>query len=316
MRANNSMQRIFSALAVTLLIVPAAKAATEVGQVVATRGTVEVRRASAGNWKPASLGAPLYASDEIRSDKKGSAKLLFGDDAVVDLGRSSEMSIKRFQVAGNDNVLGVSSGRIRVFLSDTLAASGRSFEVETPTAVVRAQGTIFVVDYDSSEQLTRVFGVEGIVDVQGSIGLIGPTLKVGPGQQTRVQEGKFPEPAQVSDTTKLAELSADVEVVGTGRQDGIAASHPALVGTLTRSDEKPSAISAVASAPSTTGDSDSAQGRAVSYLDPRVPGDTLLHRLSPAARANTQPLLEYEPSRAPGAPGGFPPDQVPPPLRR
>ncbi len=287
---------IVSVVAITAMAAQIA-AATEIGSFVGIRGTVEVRRASAGDWKVVTVGAPVYVSDEIRTGPKGRAKLFFRDAAVVDLGRSSALSVKRFDQSSNDNVLSLSAGRLRAFLSEAGRAAEATFEVDTPTAVVRAESTVFVVEYSAEEKSTRIYGIEGVVDVQGSIGLIGPSLKVGAQQQTVVQDGKFPEPAQPTDADAIAAMTAELEIIGTGRGDGFAATHPILKGAVTRSDEKPEAVR-VGSTASAAMPSDS-----VSYLRAQVPGETLVERLSPAVRANSQPIPEYEFAR---------PDRVPP----
>ncbi len=283
--------RIVLVIAISIAAIQAA-GATEIGTFVSIRGTVEVRRASAGDWKVVTVGAPIYVSDEIRSGAKGRAKLFFRDAAVVDLGQHSTLSIKRFDQKSKDNVLSLSAGRLRAFLSEAGRAAEASFEVETPTAVVRADSTVFLVEYDAEGKTTRVYGIEGIVDVQASIGLIGGSLKVGAQQQTRVDEGKFPEPVQASDAEAITQMTSAMEIIGTGRGDGFAATHPLLRGAVTRSDEKPAAIQVGASASSAMPE---AGGR---YLVPGVPGETLIERLSPAVRANTQPIPEYEFERA------------------
>jgi hypothetical protein len=284
------------ALAVAVLFsmgAPAARAATEIGTFVAVHGTVEVRRASAGDWKPATVGAPIYVADEIRTAGDGLAKLFFRDSAVVDLGSDSMLAIKLFDSAGSDNVLSLSQGRLRAFLEEGARAADARFEVETPTAVVRAEGTVFIVDYAAEQKVTRVYGVEGTVEVQGSIGLIGPSLKVGAQEQTRIEQGKFPEPVQAAEAAALAAMTSQLEIIGSGRSDGFAATHPLLAGAITRSDERPAAVQV-----GLTG-----AGGDASYLAPDAPGETLLERLSPEARANTQPIPEYEFTR---------PDRVPP----
>ncbi len=271
-------------LAGMLIFSASTAAANEIGSVVATTGGVEVRRASAGDWKAVTRGAPLYANDEIRSDGRGKAKLFFGDQSVIDIGNATEIAIKRYDTASSNSIIGLKAGRLRAFLSSEMRAAD-AFEVETPTAVVRTSGTVFLVEYDPDQQATHLHAVDGVVDVQGAIGLIGPSLKVSAGQSTRVREGKFPEPAVTTSAETMALALANLEIIGTGGEDGYAATHPLLTGAITRSDERPAAIATSAVSSPSGG---------VSYLAPIAPGETLLHRLSPAARANTQPIPEYQ----------------------
>lgn len=289
----NRCRPVRAVLLAAISMVPSTGSAdTEIGTFVAVRGTVEVRRASAGDWKAAAVGAPIYVADEVRSGEDGRAKLFFRDSAVVDLGNDSMLSMKVYDSASSDNVLNLSKGILRAFLQNDERADGR-FEVETPTAVVRADGTVFIVDYAEAAKQTYVFGLEDTVDVQGSIGLIGPSLKVGAGEQTRIQAGKFPEPVQPVDPAQLAAMTSSLEIIGSGRNDGFAATHPLLSGAVVRSDERPAAVQVGLTA----------AGSGAPYLSPEAPGETLLERLSPDARANTQPIPEYEFGR---------PDRVPP----
>jgi len=269
---------------------------TEIGVVVASRGGVQVRRASASDWKPITVGDPIYVLDELHSEASGRAKLLFDDESIVDIGSSAAVAVKNYAKKGTNNVLSLAVGRIRVSLPESASGDDSAFEIETPTAVARGAGAIFIVDFDKGEALTHIYAISGTVGVQGSIGLIGPSLQVAAQRKTRVQEGKFPEPVQPAAADELATLESGLELIGTGRQDGIAATHPLLTGALTRSDEKPGAIAMRSGvAPVATGGS---------YLEASAPGETLVERLSPAVRANSQPIPEYE---------FAPPHEIPPP---
>ncbi len=272
---------------------------TEIGAVVAARGGVQVRRANAGDWKPITVGTPVYAMDEFRSEDSGRAKLLFDDESIVDIGSNSEVVVKNYAKKGTNNVLSLAAGRIRVSLPESATGDDNAFEIETPTGVTRGAGAIFIVDFDKGDELTGVYVISGTVGVQGSIGLIGPRLQVAARQKTRVQEGKFPEPVQPTSADELATLESGLELIGTGRQDGVAATHPLLTGTITRSDEKPAAIAMRSGvAPLTAGGS---------YLEASAPGETLVERLSPAVRANSQPIPEYK---------FVAPHEIPPPSDR
>ncbi len=290
--------RTLTAAACTVLAIAEVVAANEIGTLVAVRGRAELRRASAGNWKTATVGAPIYALDEFRTDDDSRVKLLFDDESVVVVATDSEVTVKSYGKKDSNNVLSLERGRVMVLLPKVPGREAATFEVETPTAVAQGNGAELLVEYDSEESVTQVYGVRDTVDVQGAIGLIGPTLKVQAGERTRIEKGKFPEPVETVDATELAAITSGIEMIGTGRADGIAATHPILTGGLTRSDEKPSQVRATGSSRLATG---------VSYLKPTAPGETLLEQLSPAARANTQPIPEYEYGR---------PDRVPPPINQ
>ena len=277
-----------------------ALASTEIGAAVAAAGTVEVRRASSGDWKDLEPGAPIFRGDEIRTGESGRLKILFADETVLDLAPTTELNVKEYATAegkrGAKTVVGLTGGRVRALLGDVHADGKAVYEIETPTAVVRAAGTVFIVRYDAANKSTEVLGLEGSVDVQGAIGLIGPIVKIAAGQRTEVQQGKFPVPVEMVGGAALAAAQEGVEIIGTGRRDSLAADHPLLRGEVTRADEKPDAIAATGSAAKAP--------RGVSYLEPVAPDETLRDRSAPALRANTQPILEYKYA---------PPDEVPNP---
>jgi hypothetical protein len=277
----------------------AAIASAEIGAAAAASGTVEVRRASAGDWKNLDLGGPIFRGDELRTGERGRLKILFADGTVLDLGSSTELIVKEYATAaakgGAKTVVGLTSGIARAILGDAYAGSKASYELETPTAVVRSAGTVFVVRYDAAAKSTEVLAIEGSVDVQGAIGLIGPVVKVAAGERTEVQSGKFPIPVAVADEALLTAALGDVEIIGSGRNDSLASDHPIVRGDVARADERPDAIAA-------SGVTTAAR-KGVSYLEPSVPGETLRDRNAPALRANTQPIPEYKFAA---------PDEVPP----
>ena len=67
MRARTFTHCILPALFLACAVSGAA--AQEIGSFVAVRGDVQVRRASAGDWKSVVLGAPSYGQDEMRSGR-------------------------------------------------------------------------------------------------------------------------------------------------------------------------------------------------------------------------------------------------------
>jgi hypothetical protein len=272
-----------------LSIASPAAARSEIGAVASATGNVEVRRASAGAWKPITAGMPIFAGDEFRTQEQGRAKLLFSDDAVLNLAANSTLAVKSFAAksdsGANKSVFRLTSGALRALVGNPDAEKKARYEVETPTAVIHAERAAFLVTYDEEGRKTGIVGVEGEVDVQGAIGLIGSTIKVSPGERTEVQEGKFPIPVQAVEANEIASLQATLDSVGTGGRDGLMYTNSVLRGELPRSDEKPGEISPSAG---------SGAHEAISYLDPKAPGETLRDQLSPAARANTQPVLEYK----------------------
>lgn len=284
-------------LALTAVVAaPAAHAQTPTARFASVAGPVEVQRAGKGEWVTAAVGNPVSAGDAVRVGANAFAKLLFVDDAVVDLGPSTEISIERYASAGKGprrSLLHLVQGALEVLVGGYGGESAR-YEVETPTAVVRVQGTQFIVRCDPGDKATDVVGVDGSVAVQGTTGIIGPAVAVGPNEMTHVPRDGFPSEVKTLDAAQVRAFAQGLRVVGTGAHDGLDTDNPIVDGRIVSPDDRPEV--AVATAP--------AAGAGV-YLHPGVPGQTLIDSLSPDIRANTQPLPEYRlvpPNQSPNPP--------------
>src|SRR5262245_47676678 len=113
-------------------------AQSEIGTVVSTVGTVEVRRQDAP-WQPAPLGAAVLLADDIRTGAQSAARVVLRDNSVVELADATEVVVERFTTEGREpqgNVgLRLINGKVRVLMSGAADQRGR-FEIETPTAIV------------------------------------------------------------------------------------------------------------------------------------------------------------------------------------
>src|SRR5262245_45289013 len=171
-----------------------ARAEVQVASFASVLGSVEVQRSGKGEWLAAAIGSPVFDGDVIRSAANGFGKLLFVDDVVVDLGAATQLSIERYAGAKGPrrSLLRLTQGALEAWVG---GYSGESrWEVETPTAVARVQGTNFIVRYDGTAKATDVVGVDGTVGVQGTTGIIGPAVVVGPNEMSRVPLDGFPSP--------------------------------------------------------------------------------------------------------------------------
>lgn len=284
-RLRNRWTTAVALAALVLAAVPGA-AQVQVGTVVAARGTVELQRGRAATFAAVPVGQAVLIGDVIRISERGGAKVLFGDDAVVDLGSTAEVTVNKYTVdaAATEprSLLKITGGRLRIRLSDFYATARLRYEVETPTAVVRvpagADVTLFV---DASGAHSDVLVRDGAAQVQGILGVIGPPVDVPSGQITRVQQGTFPAPPRDPSAQEIADAEG-FEVVGTGSADGLDADHPVVAARLLGQEDRPESA-----APG-------AKAGGPSYLAPDVPGETLQDRLSPDLRTNTQPIPEFK----------------------
>ncbi len=150
--------------------------------VTETSGNVQYRMGGQAPtaWGPLHVGAVLGAAAEIRTGSNSRALLTHRGTT---LGVSPESSLK---LPGADRPNGV----YRVFQSlGTLlyrikerAAGMAAFEVETPYLVAVVKGTVFTVN--ASADGAAVHLIEGIVDVQPTLGGTGATLT--PGRTARI----------------------------------------------------------------------------------------------------------------------------------
>jgi len=285
------MRRILTYTAALLLAVAAlapagAIAQSEVGSVVSAVGAVDVQRGGRGEWQTAMVGTPLFVSDEVRTGPGAASKLLFQDDSVVDLAADTQISVARYATGGQAearSLLRLVSGKLRALIGESTGGDRTRYEIETPTAVARAQGAVFIVRYAAADKLTDVVAIENDVEVQGKIGVIGPGVKVGPGELTQVHAGRFPSPPERVPEGQMAEYASGLEIIGTGSRDSLDVGSPVVEAHPLRPEDRPQvARGGAAGAPE------------VSYLHPAVPGETLIDQLSPDVRANTQPILEYK----------------------
>jgi hypothetical protein len=288
--------RIHIALSLALVIgalAPVAHAQTSVATFVSLVGGVEVQRDGKGEWQPATLGGEVYSADAVRSAAGAFAKLLFTDQSVINLGPASQLSIE-WSVSSKGPrrvVFHLAQGAILALASGYGAETAR-FEVETPTALARVQGTQFIVRYDPAEQATEVVGIDGTVAVQGTTGIIGPGVSVGANEMTHVPRDGFPSPVKTLDEAQMRQALQGVQLVGSGVRDGLDTDNPLVDGRIVAATDRPPAGAAGAPAGGP-------------YLQPGIPGYTLLYSLSPDIRANNQPLPEYQlvpPNQSPNPP--------------
>jgi hypothetical protein len=283
---------LLTAVLFAALAAGSARAETQVANFASATGEVEVQRGPRGEWQPALVGNPIFAGDTVRTaEGTAAAKVVFVDDSVVDLAGGTELTIERYAGAKGPRVslLRLAQGAIEALVAG-YGEGGARYEVETPTAVVRVQGTVFVVRYDPTAKVTDVLGVDGTVAVASRTALIGPGAVLGPNQTTRVQSGKFPSPVETADAAAAAPLLAGLRTVGSGQRDSLAVDNPQMEGRIVSAEDRPS-LTAVAAE---TG-----------YLRPGAPGETLINSLSPDIRANTQPLPVYRavpPNESPAPP--------------
>jgi len=258
--------------------------------VAAVVGGAELQRGGAGAWQLAVVGSALFGGDRVRTQQTSRAKLVFQDDSVVDIGPGSEMVIGT-QVFDESNrqyksVLNLVSGKIRALVSQYYETPRARYEVETPTAVAGVRGTEFIVQYDRASDYTDVVGIEDEVHVEGTLGVVGGGVKIGPRMATRVQKGRFPSVPRRIDDALFRQYLEGLDLVGTGGRDSLGASHPAARGTLVSASDNASTLSGQAV-------SETAAAPSGQKLKVGLPGQTVAAQLFPDVATNSQPIVDY-----------------------
>jgi hypothetical protein len=264
----------------------------EAGTVAAVVGKLEVQRG--GTWQAATVGAPVFAGDRLRSAEGDQAKIVFRDDSVLDIGPGTDILLDTqvFDPAAHryQSLLRLAKGKIRAWVSDYYREPRARYGVETPTAVANVSGTELIALYVPASETTDVVALVGQIDVTGKLAVLGGGVQVGPRSYTSVQKGRFPSPPAPLDEAQLRQHLQGLDIVGTGRHDGLNVLHPAIAGRLLSPQDVPGPARGQEAG-------ETAEGLVIG-----APEDSLAYRLSPDVRANTQPLRDFKlvpPGRSP-----------------
>jgi hypothetical protein len=281
---------------VAIAMASGVRAQSESGKVAAILGAIEIERG--GTSEPATVGAPVFSGDRLRTGASDQAKVVFQDDSVLDLAPDTEVLLAKqaFDRAGHrlESHLRMSKGKLRAWVGEGYREPRSRYEIETPTAITAVRGTEFIVAYDSAADVTTVVCLAGEVEVAGTLGVIGGQVQLSTQSRTEVAKGRFPTSAEPVTEAQLGQYVAGLELVGTGHRDGLSVEHPAIAGGLLNPQDMPGP--APATAPAATA------GAAAQPVTLRGLQESLAERLSPDVRANTQPLFDFR---------ATPPDQVP-----
>jgi len=275
-------------VASAVLCAGAVAAQEDAGTVVSVLGSLQVRAPGADTWERVEVGASIPGQAGIRSGERSAARIVLHDGSAIEMAASSEVGVRNVALVPTEqrylSLLRLDRGKIHVMVGEQYGVGGSRFEIETPTAVASARNGHFIISYEEKRESTAVTGLEGDVGVQGTIGLIGPGVTVGPRMFTQVQRGRFPAPAAAVDGEDMKARQAGLSILGTGDPaEGIGHGHPASMGRVLRPEDLPARVA---------GDTGVAQSTA-GVRAPRRPGETFADRLSPDIRAHTQPIPEF-----------------------
>ena len=123
--------------------VPAGHVKTVSGSAFIVRQNVEIA---------AKAGAPIFATDALRTGPGGAVGVTLKDDTRLSLGPASEVRIERYVYAPGEGGLGMVLKFLRgaaVYVSGRMAKlAPDSIRLETPSAIVGVRGTTVAVRVD------------------------------------------------------------------------------------------------------------------------------------------------------------------------
>jgi hypothetical protein len=143
--------------------------------------------------------------DLVRTLEAGRVRIALLDGSFLNVGARSLMKITRHDPQTQQTLLEMEAGRLRGEVVK-LTRPGASFQVKTPTAVIGVVGTIFIIWV--TPEFTRVFCIEGRVNVRNADPSVSGTVTLETAQETTVGIGQPPIPAQPTPATaQQAEIS-------------------------------------------------------------------------------------------------------------
>jgi hypothetical protein len=194
------MKSLIAALCGGLILSLAGAAFAEpLATVVALRGNATVERGAKKLDAQTKLGIELQ--DTVATAEGGRVKMLFIDDSVLTLAEKSRMSVNTFVHSRSDrgkSLFNLLDGKMRAVVGKT------RFEVQTPTVVAAARGTVILFDVgtQNGKAFTRVTCLEGIVDIRSVTAPPGAKpVMLSPGQSI-VVAAKLPAAEQKSSASE------------------------------------------------------------------------------------------------------------------
>ncbi len=129
-------------------------------------GQVQVLRAGQNEWTSVVPGTPIKAGDTLLTGSDGRAEFAWADGTRWKLEPQTRLLVQRAvrnsRQGGEQTQFRLESGKVWVRLVKRLG-TGSGFQIETPTALARAVGTVWSIEVAGDQ--TRVDVLRGFVDV-------------------------------------------------------------------------------------------------------------------------------------------------------
>lgn len=168
---------LFLILGSALFVCPSlfsAVAKESVGHIVAARGKVTAISGN-GEIRELSMKSQIYKEDTIKTDQRGRTQIMFVDNTIISLGRSSEMVVEEYEFNSgqNDGMIKtrVNEGVFRVMGGKIAKVAPQKFTTETLSATIGIRGSTYagVVEGESlSVVLEGGTGIE-VTNKEGTV---------------------------------------------------------------------------------------------------------------------------------------------------
>jgi hypothetical protein len=183
------------------LLARAAQEAPELATLEVRQGVVEWSPLGAPGWEAPASGQAVQVGDRIRTDSRGSVRLVFQDGSTTTASPNAGVRIDQLEQAkgGGLHVRLFHAAGATLHRVPGAADAGGTFAVETPAATVWVRGNVAVVEWPSIEGCRQRFVIQNVspggadaVEVRG----FGNQQFVPHGQQTVACVGRGPGPAE------------------------------------------------------------------------------------------------------------------------
>jgi hypothetical protein len=135
------------ALAAAALAFPATALASDIGQIKTVKGAAHIERA--GKKLTAAAGMQVRQADTVVTGANGSVGITFLDNSLFSAGPNSVLSLDRYRFDSTTHAgefeASLKKGSVAVVSGKMVKQSPESLRIRTPTGIMGARGTEFVV---------------------------------------------------------------------------------------------------------------------------------------------------------------------------
>ena len=136
-----------------------------IGKIVSMQGDISIERAEK-IFIP-SVGFKLEKNDTVKTEKNAKAKLVFSDNTIITVGKSSVMNISEFLYGSKENSkaeFGFLEGTFKTITGKVGKIAPKSFKLKTRNATIGIRGTEIVVKTGKDGDTIACTG--GAIDVR------------------------------------------------------------------------------------------------------------------------------------------------------